>query len=190
MDKRQKVIICVLLAVLIIMAGSLLVIKNRNRRTGETGVFVYFIDYDPEAGKSYLVPMRREIERTKIVEEKIRLAMDSLLKGLTEKEKEAGLTNAVSETAVLLNVTIDGDTVYLDFSKEIERGGGTEMMTDRLAQIIFTATQFYPVTKIQLLINGKTIKYFSGEGITDVEKPMDRNTFEYSVRQTVKEKRI
>ncbi len=172
-----------LLAVLIIMAVSLLVIKERNRRAGETGVFVYFLNYDQGEQKSYLVPQRREIERTNVLEEKIRLAIESLLKGLTEEEKEAGLTNAVAENAVLLNVTIDGDTVYLDFSRDIEQGGGTEMMTDRLAQIIFTATQFYPVTKVQLLINGKTIKYFSGEGITDVEHPMDRDTFQYSVRK-------
>lgn len=183
MDKRERVIVYLLLAVFIIIAVSFLVVKERNRRVGETSVFVYFLNYDQQEQRSYLVPLRREVERTKTVEEKIKLAIESLIKGLTEEEKEQGLINAVAENAVLLNVTIDGDTVYLDFSKEIEEGGGTEMMTDRLVQIIYTATQFYPVTKVRLLINGKTIQYFSGEGITEVEHPMDRSTFEYTVKK-------
>lgn len=179
MDKKQRVIVYLLLVVFVAMAVSLLVIKERNRRLGETMVLVYFLSYDEAQQKSRLVPLRREIEKAETVEEKIRFAIEHLLKGLTDAEKEAGLTNAMAEKAVLLNVTIDGDTVYLDFSKDIEVGGGTEMMTARLVQIIYTATQFYPVTKVQLLINGKNIKYFSGEGITDVDHPMDRDTFKY-----------
>ena len=33
-----------------------------------------------------------------------------------------------------------------------------------------------------MLINGKTIKYFSGEGITEVEEPMDRKEFNYTIK--------
>jgi spore germination protein GerM len=182
MDKRQRVILYLLLGVFILMSASLLIIKERNRRASETSVLVYFLNYDEQEEKSYIIPMRKEIEKAESVEEKIRFSIEHLLKGLTEEEKEKGLTNAVAENAVLLNVNVDGDTVYLDFSEGIERGGGTAMMTERLVQIIFTATQFYPVTKVKLLINGKSIKYFSGEGITDVEYPMDRDTFQYSVR--------
>ncbi len=185
MDKRQRIILYMLLGVLIVIAVSFLFVKERNRIAAKRGVFVYFLGYDEEQKNSYLVPLWRETDKALETDEKIKLAIEYLFKGLTEEEKVAGLTNAVVEDTLLLNVRVEGDTVYLDFSKEIEQGGGAEMMTDRLAQIVFTATQFEPVTKVQMLIEGNFIKYFSGEGITDVEHPMSRDNFDYSIRQII-----
>jgi len=182
MGKRERFILYLLLGVLVVMAASLLIVKEKKRIARETMVFAYFLDYDAEQQKSSLVPARREVNRSQSTEEKIRFAIEQLLKGLTEREKEEGLTNAVAENAILLNVKVEGDTVYLDFSREIEQGGGTALMTDRLVQIVFTATQFYPVTRVRLLIDGEFIKYFSGEGITDVEHPMSREDFNYLVK--------
>jgi len=182
MDKRQRVIVYTLLAVMIAAAVSLVIVKEKNRIASESRIFVYFVGYDNEKQESYLVPLQRESGKIAELEGKIKFAVEHLFTGLTEEEKAAGLTNAVVEDALLLSIKVEGDTVYLDFSKEIEQGGGTEMMTDRLAQIVFTATQFEPVTKVRMLIDGNFIKYFSGEGITDVEHPMSRDNFNYSVR--------
>lgn len=168
-----------LAGILLIAVVSLIVVKLRARIAGETTVWTYFLRYDEPQKKSYLVPVKRQVERTKGTEEKIKAAIEVLLKGISEEEKEKGLTSSVNEKAVLLAVRIEDDTAYLDFSKEIEAGGGTLMMTTRLGQIVFTATQFPPVTKVRILINGKFIKYFSGEGITDVESPMGRDNFSY-----------
>jgi spore germination protein GerM len=182
MDKKQRLIVYILLAVMIAGAVFLLIIRERNRIASESRVLVYFVGYNQEKQESYLAPLQRELGKISGLEDKIRFGIEQLFKGLTEEEKTTELTNAVVEDALLLNVRIEGDTVYLDFSKEIEQGGGTAMMTDRLAQIVFTATQFHPVTKVRMLINGKFIKYFSGDGITDVEHPMSRDDFQYTVR--------
>jgi len=182
MEKRQRVIILVLAVVFVLLVVYLAAVRKGVWFARERSVLAYFLSYDESRQKNYLVPVRRRIERAKGQEDKIKAAVEQLLKGLTEEEKGAGLTSAVAEDASLLEVRIEDDTTYLDFSKEIEQGGGTSMMMDRLGQIVFTATQFYPVSKVRILINGKFIKYFSGEGITDVENPMGRDNFSYLVR--------
>ncbi|MBN1445954.1 MAG: GerMN domain-containing protein [Candidatus Omnitrophica bacterium] len=179
MGKNQKIVLYLLAGILLIAVIALVAVKVRIRIAGETTVRTYFLKYDEPQKKNYLVPVSRQIERTKGPEEKIRAALEALLKGISEEEKEKGLINSVNEKAVLLGVRIEDDTAYLDFSKEIEEGGGTSMMTERLGQIVFTATQFPPVAKVRILINGEFIKYFSGEGITDVESPMGRENFSF-----------
>jgi len=179
MGKNQKLVLHLLAGILLITVVALIAIKVKIRIAEETTVWAYFLKYDEPQKKSYLVPVKRQVERTKSPEEKIKAALEVLLKGISEEEKEKGLTNSVNEKAALLEVRIEDDTAYLDFSKEIEAGGGTSMMTERLGQIVFTATQFPPVEKVRILINGKFIKYFSGEGITDVESPMGRENFSY-----------
>jgi spore germination protein GerM len=183
MDKRQRFVVYILLAIMIVAAVSLIIVKEKNRIASGSRISVYFVGYDHEKQESYLIPLQRGSGKISGLEGKIRFAVENLFKGLTEEEKAAGLTNAVVKDALLLSIRVEGDTVYLDFSKEIEQGGGTEMMTDRLAQIVFTATQFEPVMKVRMLIEGKFIKYFSGEGLTDVEHPMSRDNFDYDIRQ-------
>ncbi|HOL21622.1 MAG TPA: GerMN domain-containing protein [bacterium] len=176
MKQRERILLYILLGVFIIVVAFFIGIKEKNRIFGERNVFIYLLDYE-EKESVYMVPVRREIPRTNDIEQKIRFAIEYLLKGPEETEKGAGLNTAMPEGATLINVKVEGDTVFLDFSKEIEQGGGTTLMMDRLAQIVYTATQFYPVSKVRLLINGEFIKYFSGEGITDVENPMGRDNF-------------
>ncbi|MGI6595196.1 MAG: GerMN domain-containing protein [Candidatus Ratteibacteria bacterium] len=142
----------------------------------------FFLAYNEETQSSCLVPVKRPISRTNNTEEKIQIAITALLEGPDEKEKAAGLSSVMPENASLLEVELKDNIVFLDFSKEIEQGGGTVLMMDRLAQIVYTATQFSSYGKVQMLINGKTIKYFSGEGITEVEEPMDRKEFNYTIK--------
>ncbi len=51
------------------------------------------------------------------------------------------------------------------------------MMYSRLAQIVYTATQFPELDRVMLLIEGERRSYFSGEGLTLVEEPMMRQDF-------------
>lgn len=179
MDRKERIVVYILVGLFIIMVFSLVFIREfRTKRS----VFIFLLGYKEETQSSYLVPVVREIPRTNRIEDKIRMAIDLLLKGPDEKEKSMGITTAMPETSILIDVKVEGDTAFLNFSKEIEQGGGTMLMTDRLAQIVYTATQFPPISKVQLLINGEFIKYFSGEGITDVENPMSRENFNYEIK--------
>jgi spore germination protein GerM len=121
------------------------------------------------------MPVQRKIGfYGKSIQNKVESAIKELIKGPTEEEKKEGFSTSLNENTRLLNVSIEGDTVNLDFSKEVEEGGGTLLMESRIAQIVYTATQFEGIKKVRFLIEGKNIDYFSGEGITIVEKPIGR----------------
>ena len=125
-----------------------------------------------------VVPLVRTVPRIGSVDEKVRNAVTLLLQGPTEAEAAAGYDSALPQEAQLLNVFREGDTVFLDFSKQIDEGGGTETMVERLRQIVYTATQFQSVNKVRFLIDGQLIKYFSSEGLTQVEHPVSRADLE------------
>lgn len=125
-----------------------------------------------------VVPLVRETPRFRSVEEKVKNAITLLLQGPEEAEKTAGYDSALPREAQLLSVFVEEDTVLLNFSRQIDEGGGTEMMLARLRQIVYTATQFSGVEKVRFLIDGQPIKYFSSEGLTEVEYPIGRADLE------------
>lgn len=177
MGKKEKFAVYILLAVLLAVSAAFLAIKYRNKMLSLNKVLVYFVNYDEEQQKPYLAPVIREIAPAGDVEDKLRTSIEELFKGPSESEKEKGITSAMPEKARLLNLRIQQGVAYLDFSKEIEEGGGSLLMLERLAQIVFTATQFSPVKSVRMQVEGSFIEYFSGEGITDVALPMGRDNF-------------
>jgi len=127
--------------------------------------------------RTELVPVRRLAKGRKL-EERLKTAVELVISGPSDEEKKEGFYSAVPTETKLLDCRVDREgMVFLDFSEDVEKGGGTEEMEERLAQIVFTATQFSEIRCVQLLINGKTVKYFSGEGITEVEHPLTRADF-------------
>jgi len=110
--------------------------------------------------------------------DQLKAAITSLIAGPTDEETAQGLLTSVPANAKLNNAWIEDGIAFLDFSREIEKGGGTAEMRERLAQIVYTATQFTEVTAVRLLIDNKPIKYFSSEGLTDVENPLSRTSFQ------------
>ena len=125
-----------------------------------------------------IIPVNRQVPKVRHKEEKIKVTVALLLAGPTRAEKTTGYDSALPEGAEILGVRLEGDTAFLDFSPQIEEGGGTETMETRLRQIVYTATQFSGIERVRFLINGQPIKYFSGEGLTEVEKPVSRADLE------------
>ncbi|HNS33253.1 MAG TPA: GerMN domain-containing protein [bacterium] len=182
MDKKEKLIFYVLLTVLFIVLLFLFAVKYREKIFGLNRVLVYFTIYDESLQKAHLSPVTRKIAPVSDTEERIRRAIEELLKGPSADEKEKGFASAMPEKASLLNVYIQDGTVHLDFSKDIEKGGGSMLMMERLAQIVFTATQFDSIKNVRFQIEGSLIEYFSGEGITDVDSPVSRENFREFLR--------
>jgi len=61
---------------------------------------------------------------------------------------------------------VDSDGVLtIDLPSSFESGGGTMAMTTRLAQVVFTATQFPEVDSVLFMIEGEVVDVFSSEGI-------------------------
>ncbi len=104
-------------------------------------------------------------------------AVRALIAGPTASEAEAGLSTAIPEDTLLLGIDISGGIATVDLSQEFEQGGGTFGMTSRLAQVVYTLTQFDTVDEVVFWIDGELVTVFSGEGIL-LEEPVGRSDYE------------
>src|SRR5690606_35283550 len=62
----------------------------------------------------------------------------------------------------------------VDLSAEFESGGGSFSVMARLAQVVFTLTQFPTVDTVQFLLEGEPVEVFSGEGVI-LDGPIGRD---------------
>jgi spore germination protein GerM len=104
-------------------------------------------------------------------------AIESLLEGPGAVEAAAGVTSAVPTDTALLGITVEDGLATVDLSSEFESGGGTLSMTMRLAQVVYTLTQFPTVENVAFELDGQPVEVFSGEGIV-LEDPVDRDDYE------------
>ena len=102
-----------------------------------------------------------------------RAAMTTLLAGPTAAEQQAGLRTAIPSGTSLNSVTVTGRTADVDLSSRYASGGGSFSMTARLAQVVFTLTQFSTVHDVTFRLNGKRITALGGEGVI-IDKPQGR----------------
>jgi len=119
----------------------------------------------------------REVPETAAI---ARAAMEQLLAGPTAAEDGWGLSTEVPEGTRLLGLTIEGGTARVDLSGEFDSGGGTLSMTMRLAQVVYTLTQFPSVERVVLLMDGQVVDVFGGEGIM-IDEPQVRANYEYAL---------
>ena len=142
------------------------------------GVKVYFMlegggtDYRPGP---FLVPVYREIPYTQQV---ATAAVRLLIEGPTTDEQASvpALSSAVPTDTILLGITIDDGLATVDLSREFEAGGGTFSMAARLAQVVFTVTQFPTVQEVEFHLDGQPVTIFSSEGII-MDHPVGRDGF-------------
>jgi hypothetical protein len=87
------------------------------------------------------------------------------------------ISSAIPADARLLGLTIADGLATVDLSSEFESGGGSFSMLGRLAQVVFTITQFPTVDRVAFKINGESVDVFSSEGIV-LDKPQTRGDFE------------
>jgi spore germination protein GerM len=176
MKKSEKAILLTLFCLLVVAMGFYTALK--------LGWLPFFYGkqvavYFALSGRneSRLAPVSRTGPEYGSLENRITSALESLIAGPNEEEKQRGFDTGIPPLTKVLNIWLQDGIAYLSFSRELEEGGGTREMEERLAQIVFTATQFPRVSKVRFLIEGKFIKYFGGEGITDVERPLGREDF-------------
>ena len=100
-------------------------------------------------------------------------ALDELLKGPTASERAAGLHSEVPDGTVLRSLNLAEGLVTADLTSEFAVGGGTSSMTARLAQVIFTATQFDNAGEVLFWVDGAPVEFFGGEGIV-LDEPQAR----------------
>jgi hypothetical protein len=129
---------------------------------------VYFIR-DEKIGTAH-----REIPHTLQV---AAAAMNALLDGPMAEEEDAGLSSAVPVGVTLLGVTIADGVATVDLSEEFESGGGSFSMGARLAQVVYTLTQFPTIETVLFTLEGEPVDVFGGEGLI-LDHPVGRADFE------------
>jgi hypothetical protein len=103
----------------------------------------------------------------------LRGALTELLAGPTADELAAGLHSEIPEGTTLLDVDLTDEVATVDLSDDYDDGGGTLSMTARIAQVVFTATQFDNSERTLFWMEGEPVEFFGGEGIV-LDEPLAR----------------
>lgn len=129
-------------------------------------ITLYFAD----SQAMYVVPEKRTILAGKDIKDAdlYRKVLEELIKGPTE----AGLSKTIPPEVKINSVTVDGDTVKVDFSEEMHtkhwRGAAGETMT--IASIVNTLTEFDKVKQVMPSVNGGPLNI----DVMLVESPLTR----------------
>src|SRR6185369_17177049 len=121
---------------------------------------------------SGLVPVLREVPETTAVGA---AAMAALLAGPNGAELSASpaMYTTVPDGSRFLGLRIENGIATVNLSREFESGGGSASVLGRLAQVVYTLTQFPTVQGVQFELDGTPITVFSGEGVV-LDKPLTR----------------
>lgn len=92
-------------------------------------------------------------------------ALAALFAGPTAAERTQGVTSLIPADARLRGVRVSGATVTVDVSSQFDSGGGSLAMRLRVAQVVYTATQFVGLTDVRFEVEGVPVEMISGEGI-------------------------
>ena len=103
-------------------------------------------------------------------------AVTALLEGPTQAERKAGLTSAVPPDTGLLGISIENGVATVDLTSEFQSGGGSLSMQLRLAQVVYTLTQFPTVKAVRFQLDGEPVNVFSDQGIV-LDHPVGRSDY-------------
>lgn len=104
-------------------------------------------------------------------------SIEVLLDGLTSRELSQGLLNLIPEGSVLLSASVRNGVAYLNFNEAfLFNPMGVEGYRAQLAQIVFSATEFSTIDRVQFLIEGQNQEWLGGEGV-NIGTPLGRDSF-------------
>ncbi len=149
-------------------------ISGRDKRTGlkeqnQIGAKIYFIRFNEKNEKMYLTPVKRNVK----VKNKVKDAIEELIKGLSPADKRRGLLSAVPANLKLRSVRLRNRIAELDFNSSIERGAAGNILISRIDQIVYTATQFDDIDSVVIKINGRIKRTLGSDGLS-IRGPLHR----------------
>ena len=109
----------------------------------------------------------------------LRNTLTEILEGPTDSDRSAGLHSEIPDGTTLRDVNLVDGLATVDLSGDYERGGGTLSMSARLAQVIFTVTQFDNVDEVLFWLDGAPVDFFGGEGIV-LSEPQQRQDVDWA----------
>jgi hypothetical protein len=133
-------------------------------------VRAYFV-LGGEPGVVGLVPVLREVPKSTAV---AKAAMTALLAGPTKSESgDRRISTAIPDGTALLGVSAKNGVATVDLSTDFDSGGGSASMQYRLAQVVYTLTQFSTIKSVVFQVDGETVTVFGSEGIV-LDGPVGR----------------
>lgn len=110
--------------------------------------------FNPESFDCSLVyPVTRIIPKTQAVAS---ATIFELIKGPTVEEKNSGYFGIIPEGTKVNSVKIENGILKVDFSKEVESGGGSCGQAAKLSSIVTTLKQFSTVKTVQISVEGNS----------------------------------
>jgi Sporulation and spore germination/Immunoglobulin-like domain of bacterial spore germination len=141
--------------------------------SGTSIVRAYFI-LDGPPGSLGLVPYLFEIPKTQAI---ATAAMNALLTGsAVQRDGFQPISSAIPPGTKLLGLTIANGVATVDLSGEFAAGGGSASSQFRLAQVVYTLTQFPSVDNVLFKVDGSVVTVFGSEGIV-LDGPVGRSRF-------------
>jgi spore germination protein GerM len=169
MYKKRVFKICIILVallfILVFILGicffaavkSGLISKWQNSPAEGTQILKVFFNnsnLDPEASCNKVFPVEREVEKTQTPARK---ALEMLLLGPTESEKENGYFTSINPGVKIQSLVIENGIAKVDFDEALEfRVGGSCRVSAIRAEITQTLKQFLTVSSVIISINGRT----------------------------------
>jgi hypothetical protein len=127
---------------------------------GSTSLHVYFLSGEDLAVGGRTVPATRAVARA---------AMEQLLDGPDGLETDIGFTSSIPAGTELRGIALEDGMITVDLSAEFGAGGGSASMQSRVAQVVYTLTQFPTVDAVRFLMDGVPINALGGEGLVLTE---------------------
>ena len=84
--------------------------------------------------------------------------------------------STIPKNTKLRGIKIKSDGIHVNLSQEFTSGGGSDSMTGRVAQVLYTATSLQPDAKVWISVEGKPLTNLGGEGL-ELEQPITRQSF-------------
>lgn len=170
---QASVFLAVLMACLLVLSGCALLrprpaynpdepkpSNNQGKPDQDTDdAVVYFIRGEQLGVAARTIPVGQPLET------QLEKLVEQLLAGPNDVETEFGLTTTIPSGTALLGISIDGKVATVDLSTEYESGGGSLSMLLRVAQIVWTVTQFDGVEQVAFALDGTPVDAIGGEGI-------------------------
>jgi Sporulation and spore germination/Immunoglobulin-like domain of bacterial spore germination len=138
--------------------------------TGSTGLVTYQVWFTRD--ESLFMVTRTQQATPRIGS----AALEALLAGPDTREQAAAVGSQIPSGTQLLGLSVDNAVATVDLTSEFESGGGSASMNMRIAQVVYTLTQFPTVKGVLFELDGRRVDVLGGEGVI-VDQPVTRKDF-------------